>query len=111
MRHAFRFAFRLVGCASALTVSASVVWAQSSTATGTYLGQKVNPVLAVELDAAPVRALPQTAPAASGMVGGSQRSEPPAGASVPMYTGQENSQSMGNASPLRPDERDRRSGR
>lgn len=90
-------------CASlALTMLvASQSWAQSSTATGNYLGQKVPPVLATELDAAPGRITPPASGPATGPAGtGRERDrERDSGASVPTYTGVQNSESMGNAVP------------
>jgi len=74
-------------------------WAQSSSATGTYLGQKVPPMLATELDAASSRATPLPSGHATGPIGirrGLEREQP---ASVPTYTGIQNSQSMGSAVP------------
>ncbi len=74
-------------------------WAQSTAATGTYLGQKVPPVLAVELDAATSRATPTASGPATGSVGIQRERERDNAASVPTYTGTQNSQSMGNAMP------------
>ncbi|MBU3653253.1 MAG: hypothetical protein FGM44_09230 [Limnohabitans sp.] len=88
---------------SLTVVGAASVCAQSATATGQFLGKPVNPVMAVELDAAPVRALPTTPPSASGMVGDT-RGQPAAtsAASPPMYTGVENTQSQGALTPTLP---------
>ena len=93
---------RCMGLAWTLTaLGTSPSWAQSSTATGTYLGQKVPPVLATELDAAPGR----ITPSASGPVTGpasispERERERDSAASVPTYTGVQNSESMGNAGP------------
>lgn len=67
------------------------VWAQTSTATGRFLGQPVSPVMAVELDAAPVRAMPSN--------GTPRASEKPDASSAGMYKGVANAQTQGNTSP------------
>lgn len=84
-----------------LTLGAIQSWAQTSTATGTFLGQKVPPVLGVELDAATNRNSPQTSGPATGPAGTGidKDRERNNAASVPTYTGLQNSESMGNAVP------------
>ena len=95
---------KTICCASlALTMlGAGQSWAQSSTATGTWLGQKVPPVLATELDAAPGRITPPASGPATGPAGTSRERDRDSGASVPTYTGVQNSESMGNAVPNTP---------
>ena len=93
---------RCMGLALTLTaLGTSPSWAQSSTATGTYLGQKVPPVLATELDAAPGRITPSPSGPATGPASTSseRERERDSAASVPTYTGVQNSESMGNAGP------------
>ena len=85
--------------------SAGGAWAQSATATGTFLRQPVNPVMAVELDAGPVRAMPPGAgdsaagSAGAGSLGSGRVGDRMGPSSAPMYTGSQNSQSMGGATP------------
>ena len=69
--------------------------AQTSTATGTFLGQQVSPVMAVELDAASERArsTPSAAPA-SPTLGSSVESNVLRPVSPATYTGVESSQSL-----------------
>ena len=66
-------------------------------AAGTFLGQKLNPVLSVELDATPTRAQPAW-PAGQSMA--TIRAESAIRTqNAPMYTGLESSQSMGATLP------------
>ena len=79
-------------------------WASAQTAgtTGEFLGQKINPVLAVELEASAARAPSSTtaSPAATPTV--REPGSTNAG-SAPMYTGVANTQSMGASSPAAPE--------
>lgn len=103
-----KYAINLLRAISGAVLMAGVacstqVWAQAATVTGNFLGQKVNPVVAVELDAAPVRAMPN-APVAQPVESVRTeplRTEPLAirSGNAPMYTGLESSQSMGMAMP------------
>ena len=90
------FSTALAVCAAC---SVGTAWSQAATATGTFLGEKVNPVMAVELDATPARNLPPGL--STGPVTGSSResASPAPSASVPMYTGVESSQSLGSQMP------------
>ena len=89
----------LSALATCLACSAGTVWSQAATATGTFLGEKINPVMAVELDATPARNLPPGL--STGPVTGSSResTSPAPSPSVPMYTGVESSQSLGSQMP------------
>ena len=80
---------------------ALVPWAAAQTAgtTGEFLGKKINPVLAVELEASAARA-PSSSTTASPAATPTVR-EPGStnSGSAPMYTGVANTQSMGASSP------------
>lgn len=100
---------QVVGSSLLLALSTSS-WAQATTATGSFLGKPVNPVMAVELDAAPVRSMP-----------GGTAAQPPntitrpdtvltRPASPATYTGVESSQGQGVTMPTVESDRKRTGG-